>query len=300
MALGAAVFEFDRNWRTRMHGTTAPPPNGDYVLPRDPTEYERLRAQARAWRDATGRLFDQVALGPGARCLDAGCGPGHTMRLMAERVGPSGHVTGVDIDAALGDEALALLLAAGYGSCAFEQLDLESDEPIPGAPFDLVYARLLLFHAGDQAAMVRRLWDAVTPGGYLVLHDYDMRTADALPGLESMQEWKRVVLSALSEAGRDIHIGHRLPLLVQEAGLGTSDGTDVAGRLESLRSGGWLFAEVYRSILPLAIRLGLATRASYDRWSNAFARDTAQHPDSALLWPLLIGTWKRKPAVPGR
>jgi SAM-dependent methyltransferase len=213
-----------------MHSIAARLHDDDYVLTRDATEYERLRAQARAWQAATSRLFDQVALGPGARCLDAGCGPGHTMRLMAERVGPSGHVTGVDIDSALGDEALALLLASGYGNCAFEQVDLEADGPIPGAPFDLVYARLLLF---------------------------------------------------------------------QEAGIGTSDGTDVAGRLESLRSGGWLYAEIYRSVLPLAVRLGLATRASYDQWSNAFARDSAQYPESALLWPLLIGTWKRKPAAQG-
>src|SRR5437764_9617361 len=120
-----------------MHAT-APRLDDDYVLRRDATEYERLRAQARAWQPATNRVFDQVALRPGARCLDAGCGPGHTMRLMAKRVGPSGHVTGVDLDTALGDEALALLLAGGYGNCAFASVDLESGEPIPGEPFDLV------------------------------------------------------------------------------------------------------------------------------------------------------------------
>ena len=48
----------------------------DYVLGRTPAEYERLRAQARVWEAATGRLLDRVELGPGARCLDAGCGPG--------------------------------------------------------------------------------------------------------------------------------------------------------------------------------------------------------------------------------
>jgi SAM-dependent methyltransferase len=280
-----------------MPAQTATLPNDDYVLRRDATEYERLRAQARAWQPATERVFEQVALGPGARCLDAGCGPGHTMRLMAERVGPSGHVTGVDVDAAVGDEALALLHADGYRNCSFASVDLGSGEPIPGEPFDLVYARLLIFHAKDQVAMVRRLWDAVAPGGHLVLHDYDVRTSDVMPGLETMQEFKRVVLSAFADAGRDVHIGHRLPLLFQEAGIGTADGTDVAGRLETLRSGGWFYAEVYRSILPVAVRHGLTTKAGYDQWLHDFARDTAEYPDSALLWPLLIGAWKRKPAA---
>ena len=48
----------------------------DYALGRTPEEYERLRAQARVWEAATGRLLDQVGLAPGASCLDAGCGPG--------------------------------------------------------------------------------------------------------------------------------------------------------------------------------------------------------------------------------
>jgi hypothetical protein len=154
----------------------------------------------------------------------------------------------------------------------------------------------VLFHVHDPVEVVRRLWDAVAPGGYLVLHDYDVRTVDVMPGLESIHEFKRVVISAFTEAGRDVHMGHRLPLLFHEAGLGAADGTDVAGRLETMRSGGWLFAEVYRSILPLAVRLGLTTRAGYDEWFRDFARDTVEHPDSALLWPLLIGAWKRKPA----
>ena len=67
---------------------TTPPPTDGYALGRTPEEYERLRAQARVWEAATGRLLDRVGLAPGARCLDAGCGPGETMRLMAQRVGP--------------------------------------------------------------------------------------------------------------------------------------------------------------------------------------------------------------------
>lgn len=268
-----------------------------YALGHTPQEYERLRAQARVWEPATARVLDQVGPPPGARCLDAGCGPGHTMRLMAERVGPSGHVTGVDVDAAVGDEAVALLLAGGYGNCSFACMDLDDDERIPGEPFDLVYARLVLFHAKDPARLVRRLWKAVAPGGHLVLQDYDVRTAGVLPALDSLDEWKRIVLSAFTEAGCDIHMGHRLPLLFQEAGIGTAGGTDVTGRLETLRSGGWLFAEVIRSILPVALKHGLTTQLGYEQWCLEFARDAAEYPEAALLWPLLIGAWKRKPAA---
>jgi hypothetical protein len=47
-------------------------PADRYVFDRTAAEYERLRAQARVREAATGRLFDQVGLAPGARCLDAG------------------------------------------------------------------------------------------------------------------------------------------------------------------------------------------------------------------------------------
>ena len=62
----------------------------EYALERAPHDYERLRTPARAWESATARLLDQIDLAPGATCLDAGCGPGETMRLLAERVGPEG------------------------------------------------------------------------------------------------------------------------------------------------------------------------------------------------------------------
>src|SRR5215475_9164013 len=122
------------------------PVDAAYALGRTPEEYERLRTQARMWEAPTGRLLDQIGLRPGASCLDAGCGPGETMRSMAERVGPAGRVLGIDVDAPLGAMALEMLHRGGYQHCAFQSHDLTADAPIPGAPFDLVYARLLLFH----------------------------------------------------------------------------------------------------------------------------------------------------------
>jgi SAM-dependent methyltransferase len=266
-----------------------------YVLGRSPEEYERLRVQARVWEAATARLLDRVKLGSGARCLDAGCGPGETMRLMAQRVGPTGQVVGIDVDAGLGRQALQTLHGAGHGQCSFLAADLEAGTPAGGAPFDLVYARLLLFHVGDPVAVLRHLWEAVAPGGVLVVHDYDLSTAGVLPVLETVEQWRHIALGAFTGAGRDIRIGHRLPLLLAEAGIGAPDGTDVAGRLEPLRAAGGMFAAVFRSLLPAAEAFGLATAEDGERWHEDFARDIREHGDHAALWPLLIGAWKRKP-----
>ena len=279
-----------------MSTTATRPAHEDYVLGRSQAEYERLRAQARIWEGATGSVFDRVGLARGAHCLDAGCGPGEVMRMMAQRVGPAGYVCGVDVDADLGAQAVAMLQLAGHRQCAFAPVDLERGEPIPGAPFDLVYARLLLFHVGDPVAVLRHLWSAVAPGGVLVVHDYDLRTVGTLPGLESLDEWHRVVLGAFAGAGRDIHTGHRLPQLFADAGAGAPDGTDVAGRLEPLSAASGMLAAVYDSLLPAAESLGLTTAEDAARWRDDFARDVRDHGDQPALWPLLIGAWKRKPA----
>jgi len=266
-----------------------------YALARTPEEYERLRAQSRVWESATGRLLDRVGLAPGQRCLDAGCGPGETMRLMAERVGPSGSVTGIDVDVALGEAAIAMLRAHGHRQCQFAPGDVTAEGSIAGAQFDLVYARLLLYHLPERVAVLRRLWEVVAPGGHLVIQDYDVRSADVVPALETVEEFKRVVVDAFSAAGCDVHVGARLPELFAQAGIGTPEGTDVAGRLERLADAQTLFTGVSSGVLSTAITHGLSTERRAAVWRSEFARDVERFPDRPALWPLLIGAWKRKP-----
>jgi SAM-dependent methyltransferase len=110
-----------------------------YALGHTTQEYERLRAQARDWEAATARILDQISLPVGASCLDAGCGPGETTRLLAQRAGSGGRVLAIDADASVGALAVQMLHGSGYRRCAFQAHDLSADQPVPGGPFDLVY-----------------------------------------------------------------------------------------------------------------------------------------------------------------
>ena len=269
-------------------------PQAIYALGHTAEEYERLRMQARVWEVATGRLLDQVGLGPGASCLDAGCGPGETMRAMAERVGPAGRVLGIDADPALGAMTLATLRGAGHRQCTFQAQDLTAAGPIPGAPFDLVYARLLLFHLPRRIDVLARLWDAVAPGGHLLVQDYDLRNVSTLPELDWDEELFRVITGAFGAVGADVSAGARLPQLFAQAGVGTPDGTDVAGRIEPLATGRAILADTLRSLLPAALAHGVTTEARATQVLAAIERDATRFPDYQVLWPLLIGAWKRK------
>jgi len=265
-----------------------------YALGHTPEEYDRLRAQARMWQGAAGRLFDRIGLAPGSSCLDAGCGPGETMRAMAERVGPTGRVVGIDRDTSLGGLAVKMLHGEGHRQCSFREHDLSQAGTVPGGPFDLVYARLLLFHLPQRAEALSRLWDAVAPGGHLIIQDYDFRSIGAVPDLASIAELTRVFTDAFTAVGADVHIGIRLPELFKEAGAGRPDGTDVAGYLGPLPTGSAMVAQVFRSVLPVALAHDITTEEDAAATLAAAERDATRHPDGQLMWPVLIGAWKRK------
>jgi SAM-dependent methyltransferase len=267
-----------------------------YVLGHTRDEVERLRRQARLWEEATGRLLDRVGLAPGAQCLDAGCGPGEVMRLLAQRVGPAGQVTGLDVDGAAGSEAVAALHASGHSQCSFVHADLTRDDPFPSGRFDLVYARLLLLHLDDPVAALRRLWAWTAPGGHLVVQDFDFRSVAVHPPLDVFDEFSRVVHGTFVAAGRNVHLGHCLPAMLEEAGIGAPDGTDVAGRLDRFDRIRDELEALYRSLLPAALSLGVTTPALSDAWLEELANDTYEAHHG--LWPLLVGVHKRKPIAP--
>jgi ubiquinone/menaquinone biosynthesis C-methylase UbiE len=265
----------------------------EYLLPRTAEEYDRLRIQARMWEPGTVRLFDRIGLGPGARCLDVGCGPGEVMRLMAERVGPAGHVTGVDADAALGAHAVAALHADGHHHCSFAALDVESD-PIPGGPYDVVYARLLFLYIDDEPAILRRLWECVAPGGHLVVQEHDLQTGTLVPELALGEEFFRVVRGTFAASGTDMRLGLRLPALFEAGGLGLPDGIDVSTFSGLLHEVAPMFEGVYQAVLPAALQLGITTPDEADAWFEAFARVIAEPSAHTVVWPLMAGVWRQK------
>lgn len=127
-------------------------------------QFERSPVQADA--AALARLVAFAGLPAGARCLDAGCGPG----LVAEALLSAGHrVTGVDLSAEM--VARARARCARFGERAsFAQRRL--DELPPSAPFDAAVSRFVLHHVRDPRAFVAAQVARVRPGGVVVASDH--------------------------------------------------------------------------------------------------------------------------------
>jgi precorrin-6B methylase 2 len=72
------------------------PSNINYLLGHSDQEIERLRLQALCLEGLTRRLIKECGIEPGMRVLDIGSGVGDVAVLVAEVVGPSGSVVGID------------------------------------------------------------------------------------------------------------------------------------------------------------------------------------------------------------
>ena len=112
---------------------------------------------------------------------------------------------------------------------AFVSADLMRGDPVPGAPFDLVYARLLLLHMTDPVGAVRRLASLLRPGGRLVLMDYDLSRLAARPKHPALDRAFALMAEAFSQNGKHADAGLHLGPWIDAAGLPRVRGTRLEG-----------------------------------------------------------------------
>jgi ubiquinone/menaquinone biosynthesis C-methylase UbiE len=89
---------------------------------------------------------------------------------MAERVGPTGHVYGIDITDAMLDKARRTADKLGAANVSFLKADLAS-LPLGDGEVDWVTSNCVLNHASDKAAVWREIARVLRPGGRFVVSD---------------------------------------------------------------------------------------------------------------------------------
>jgi ubiquinone/menaquinone biosynthesis C-methylase UbiE len=262
------------------------------VQARDVAEYQRLRVQAQMWQRATEELLERIGLKPGMSCLDVGAGSGAVMRLMADWVGPQGRVTGIEIDGALGAQALADLRAQGGAAFELIQADVAALDQVPGAPFDLSYCRLFLMHMQEPVAALEKMLFWTKPGGIVAAQEFDFGAIAVEPTCPAMAEFNRLFESVFRAHGRNLRAGRQLPAQFEAAGIGVPDGTLAEAKFLPLKDLGQMLIGVYQSLFPAAAALGIADQARADQF-RADMTEAALDGRYYCLTPILIGAWKR-------
>jgi len=112
------------------------------------------------------RALDQQDMRPAA-VLDAGCGKGYLSLYLAKRY-PEAWVVGMDTSAEDIRTAQRMRRAARVENLSFLRGDLQ--QPIGAGAYDLIVSSEVLEYVPDEAAALRQLFEALRPGGALLLH----------------------------------------------------------------------------------------------------------------------------------
>jgi SAM-dependent methyltransferase len=266
-------------------------PDG-YIHARDAYEYQRLRDQAHMWQAATEAVLDKVGLASGVSALDVGAGPGAVMRLMADRVGPQGRVTGIEIDGKLGAQALADLRASGGAEFQLVEANVLELDKVPGAPFDLTYCRLFLMHMQDPVAVLEKMLEWTKPGGVVTAQEFDFGAIAIEPPCPAMAEFNRVFEGVFRGHGRNLRAGRQLPAQFEAAGIGLPDDTLAEVKYLPLKDMAAMLVGVYQGLFASAAELGIADPVKADAFKTDMA-EAAADGRYYCLTPILIGAWKR-------
>jgi SAM-dependent methyltransferase len=243
-------------------------------------ERERLAGIERLWNPGTQAVMERLGVAPGWRCLEVGAGGGSMVEWMAERVGSEGSVLATDV-------YTRFLEAIELPNVEVREHDILAGEPLE-PDFDLVYARLVVEHLGSGA--LRRMAEAVRPGGILLLEDYDWEAIAIHPPQEEFEKITEAVLGLMAEAGFDPNFGRRLLAELDAAGL---EDVEAEGRVRLIRGGTPETAFFRLSLDSLRETLIERNLLSEEEIESALAG--LDDPSMTGLTPILVSGWGHRP-----
>ena len=265
---------------------------GKYALATGEAAAYRLAILHELYGPGTRRVLLEAGLRPGMRVADLGCGVGMVTALLADLVGPTGSVVGIDSSAAQLAQARERLNTDG-AHIRFVEASATATG-LPRGSFDLVSCRFLLIHLPEPERALREMFALLKPNGILVCEDGDLTASGSEPpsALDAFADlWGRLGPSR----GLDYTRGRRLFQMVLAAGLPTPRITfnqPVVARGDHKRFLELSVAEAG----PAFISAGLITSRELHRTLVEMRRLAGDESVLAVM-PRMNQVWARKPAL---
>jgi len=262
--------------------------SGNYPIELHPGEIERLHVQAAAMAPDTEVMLDRIGVQPGWSCLDVGCGPRGITDLLSKRVGASGRVVGLDMQARF----LEIARAGAPKNVEFRQGDAYGSD-LPAGGFDLVHMRFVASTAGDPERLLKEAIRLARPGGIVALQEPDGSTLNCYPPHPAWERLKTALLGAFSGVGADLQLAKRLYYIVRQTDL-----EDVQYRpfLIGVRSSDPMvdyLPSTVESLRNTVVRLGHLSESEFSE-VLADCRGHLRRPDTSFTMYTVAQVWGRK------
>ena len=192
-----------------------------YILDGTDQDLRRLLSLAETFAESARAALVRAGVQPGWTVIDCGCGPLGALAVLADIVGPAGHVVGVDSNPAAVQRARAVVSALELGNADLVAGDLhDMDSAALGGPFDLAFTRCFLVHQADPVRTLRHIAGLLSPGGLVVAQEPLRNPAPrAHPHVPAAAEAWDLIQEVRDRAGLPPEAVESLPRTAREAGL---------------------------------------------------------------------------------
>lgn len=263
----------------------------DYTLAISEAEVARYR-----WMAASALVLEKAELevggiSPGAVVADVGCGPAAMSVELADRVGPTGQVIGIERDHQALATAHALVTQSGVTNVEVRAGDAAATGIEPGSVDVAMLRHVLAHNGGHEQAIVDHLATLPRAGGRVYLVDVDLTGARTLGQDPELDDLNDAYARFHAARGNDPRIGLRLGRLLQGAGLELLSLTGHYSIVD-FPPGVRLPAFAAREAM---LAEGAVTAAHFERWEAAADRSDAAATRPTHFLPFFVAVG-RKPA----
>jgi len=254
---------------------------------KDEAELNRLRLVEEFYDPTTIRHLEMIGVSEGWSCLEVGAGAGSIAQWLSSRVGPRGRVVATDLD-------IRFLRHLSLPNLEIREHDIMKDYLERGR-YDLVHCRCLVMHLPQPEKGLKRMANAVRPGGWLLVEEMDYGSILSVditnPSAADMTAVLRAGFDFLRTMGiNDPYFGRRVRSLVeqleftdvgQEGWTRANRGGDLMSRLHGMT--------LQASAKPM-IDAGLITQQQHESGQRLLSDPNFYYPGATLF-----AAWGRRP-----